>query len=65
MILNDWTVRTSNFNKHDVIEPKKYMTEGRSETAPLMTLAHIGGFGKCLEHLSNNTHIFKVLDYDQ
>ena len=41
------------------------MTEGRPETAPLMTLAHIGGFGKCLEHLSNNTHIFKLLDYDQ
>ena len=41
------------FYKNDVIEPKKYMTEGRSETAPLMTLAHIGGFGKCLEIFYN------------
>ena len=41
------------FYKNDVIEPKKYMTEGRPETAPLMTLAHIGGFGKCLEIFYN------------
>ena len=45
------------FYKNDVIEPKKYMTEGRPETAPLMTLAHIGGFGKCLEIFYNSIYL--------
>ena len=51
------------FYKNDIIEPKKYMTEGRSETAPLMTLAHIGGFGKCLEiFLTKSMRILENLD---
>jgi len=35
----------------------KYMTEGRPETAPLMTLAHIGGFAMIQEALFYYIHI--------